>query len=296
MTGLVLVNPRSGDDSSTDELRRLFAGHDIVECAPDEMPKRAEEAVGAGVDFVAVAGGDGTIRCVSEILSEGHVPLLPIPAGTRNHFARELGIPTVEAAAEAATAGTRRAVDVGEVNDCRFVNNSSIGAYPAIVVTREEHEKRVSKRLANLTAIWLQLRRGHRFSVVVDGTRYRAWMVFVGNGMYGTGLWSLAARESLQGNVLDFRLVRADLPLARVRVVLALLTGRLERSPLLVRKECREVELELDSDSVEVALDGEVEEMKPPLRYRSLGGALEVLVPASASADADADAEKIVER
>ncbi|MDQ6909450.1 MAG: NAD(+)/NADH kinase [Actinomycetota bacterium] len=279
MAGLILVNPRSGDGSSAEELRALFSGHEVVECAPDEMPKRAEQAVRASVDFVAVAGGDGTIRCVSEILAEGHVPLLPVPAGTRNHFARELGMATLEAASEAAAGGQRQNVDLGEVNDCRFVNNSSVGAYPAIVVTREEHEKWLSKRLANLLAIWLQLRHGHRFSVRVDGKRYRAWMVFVGNGLYGKGLWSLAARESLQDNVLDFRLVRADLPLARCRVALALLTGRLERSPLFVHGQYQELELELDAESVDVAVDGEVEKMKPPLRYRSLAGALEVVVP-----------------
>jgi undecaprenyl-diphosphatase len=290
--GLILVNPHAGNESSTDELRELFAGHEVVECAPDEMPKRAEAAVREGVDFVAVAGGDGTIRCVSEILAEGHVPLLPVPAGTRNHFARELDIPTLEAAAEAAASGTRRAVDMGEVNACRFVNNSSVGAYPQIVVTREEHEKRLSKPFANLLAIWTQLRHGHRFSVRVDGKRYRAWMVFVGNGLYGKGLWSLAARESLDGNVLDFRLVRADLLLARVRVVLALLTGRLESSPLFVHGKYQELELDFDTDAVDVANDGEVERLKSPLRYRSLAGALEVLVPPE---DTSAEA-KIVER
>lgn len=291
MAGLILVNPHSGDESSVDELRELFSEHQVVECAPDEMPKLAEEAVSKGVDFVGVAGGDGTIRCVSEILTEGNMPLLPVPAGTRNHFARELDIPTLESAAEAATGGERVAVDVGEVNDCRFINNSSIGAYPAIVVTREEHEKRFSKWLANLLAIWKQLRQSHRFSVGVDGKHYRAWMVFVGNGLYGKGLWSLGARESLHDNVLDFRLVRADLPLARCRVALALLTGRLEGSPLLVHGQFQELQLDLDGDAVDVALDGEVETLKPPLRYRSLAGALAVLVPASASVSA-----KTVER
>jgi undecaprenyl-diphosphatase len=298
MSGLILCNPHAGSESSGDELAELFDDAEVVECAPDEMAGRAEEAVRRGVDFVAVAGGDGTIRCVSDVLAEGHISLLPVPAGTRNHFARELGIGTLEAAA-AATGGTRRAVDLGEVNGSRFINNSSVGLYPAIVVTREAHERWLSKRLATIVATWTQLRHGHRFSVTWDGHHYRAWMVFVGNGAYGTGLWSLGARESLEGNVLDVRLVRADLPLARCRVVAALLTGRLERSPLLVQVQCQELELGFDGDSVDVALDGEVECLKTPLRYRSLAGALEVLVPAESlpesAGDGDA-ATKIAER
>lgn len=299
MSGLILCNPHSGPESSGDALAEFFGDAEVVECAPDEMAGRAEEAVRRGVDFVAVAGGDGTIRCVSEVLAEGHIPLLPVPAGTRNHFARELGIATLEAAALAAAHGVRRAVDLGEVNGCRFVNNSSVGLYPAIVVTREAHEKWVSKRLATIVATWRQLRCGHRFSVKWDGRDYRAWMVFVGNGAYGTGLWSLGARESLQGNVLDVRLVRADLPLARCRVAAALLIGRLERSPLLVQVQCQEVELGFDGDAVDVALDGEVERLKTPLRYRSLGGALEVLVPGESLPETAGDvgaATKIAER
>ncbi len=280
MTGIVFVNPRAGPGPTEDhDLVPYFPGHEVIECEPDELPARIENAVSKNVQFVGVAGGDGTIRRAVQALAGTGVALLPIPAGTRNHFARELGIEDLEIAGRVAEHGTVRQVDLGEVNGQRFVNNSSVGIYPRIVVTRETHERRWPKGLATVAAAWEQLRHGRRFRVTVDGRMYRAWMVFVGNGRYGKGLLRLNQRESLNENCLDFRLARADSPLARARVVLALVAGALDRSPLLVRRETRLLELSLDRDVVEVALDGEVERLSSPLRYRSLAGALSVLVP-----------------
>ena len=286
MSGIVFVNPHSGSDpTEDDDVAAHFPGHEVVECEPDQLADRIEAALEGKVDFVAVAGGDGTIRCAVQVLAGTDVPLLPIPTGTRNHFARELGIEDLDAAGRAAAGGRVERVDLGEVNGQRFVNNSSVGIYPRIVVTRESHERRWPKGLAMVAAAWEQLRHGRRFRVTVDGHAYRAWMVFVGNGRYGKGLLRLNQRESLDENTLDFRLARADSPMARARVVFALLAGVLDRSPLLVQRETRQVDLAVDRDALEVALDGEVERLESPLRYRSLPGALAVLVPADVGAD-----------
>ena len=282
VAGIIFVNPAAGpDDLSADELRRRFSGHEVVECDPGEVGKRTADAVRRGVDFVGVAGGDGTIRCAAEQLAGSDVPLLPIPAGTRNHFAKDLGVRELDDAVQAVQ-GRVVQVDVGEVNDYRFLNNSSIGIYPRIVVRREAHEHRLPKGIANVVAVWEQVRRrGQRFGVDVDGRRHRAWMVFVGNGCYGEGLIDLADRESLSGNELDVRVALADKPAARVRLLLALLVGRLSRSKLLVNMTTPDVCVDVEgTTSVEVALDGEVERLETPLRYRSVAGALSVLVPA----------------
>ncbi|MCU1451766.1 MAG: sphingosine kinase [Acidimicrobiales bacterium] len=281
MPGLVLVNPSAGpDDTSAEELEERFAGHEVVECDPGEVAKRARDAVTRGIDFVAVAGGDGTLRCAAEVLAGTDVPLLPIPAGTRNHFAKDLGIPTLDDAV-AAVRGAVRRVDVGRVNDHRFVNNSSIGVYPRIVVRREAHEHRLPKGVASVVAAWEQVRhRGQRFTVTVDGRPYEAWLVFVGNGRYGEGLIDLADRESLDSNELDVRVALGDKPMARLRLLLAVLFGGLARSPLLVRMCTPSVDIDVERrGTVEVALDGEVVRMETPLRYCSEAGALSVLVP-----------------
>ena len=171
-----------------------------------------------------------------------------------------------------------RRIDTGCVNGRVFVNNSSIGLYPKIVIRREAHERRLPKGVAQLVAAWEQLRHGRRVTVDLDGRRLRAWLVFVGNGLYGEGLVDLADRDSLDDGLLDVRVVRADRRLARVRVVGAVLLGRLGTSPLIVRERCRACTIDLDRPAVDVALDGEVEVLQTPLRYECAPRSLPVLV------------------
>jgi diacylglycerol kinase family enzyme len=186
--GVIFFNPDSGPEPTDNlELTDRFPGHDIVECEPKELLDEVKRAAERGSDFVAVAGGDGTIRCAVQGLTGTGVPLLPIPAGTRNHFARAVGIEDIETAAVVAGAGTVVSVDVGEVNGHRFINNSSVGIYPRIVITRETDKRRWPKGLATMGAAGKQLRHGRRFWATVEGQRYRAWMVFVGNGRTGEG-------------------------------------------------------------------------------------------------------------
>ena len=251
------------------------------------MPERVASAIAGRPNFVAVAGGDGTLRAAAQGLLGTGVPLLPIPGGTRNHFALAVGVCDLETAAKAAD-GPVRYFDVGEVNGRCFLNNSSVGLYPALVVRRESYERRMSKLRAQLSAAWEQMRHGRRFRLRMRGEWHRAWLVFVGNGCYGDHLLDFTDRESVGEGVLDIRLVLADRPLARTRVVLALLWG-LNASPLIVRDTCPAAELGLAVETVEVALDGEVERIEAPLRYSVRRGALAVRVPPGTPDDVGTD-------
>ncbi len=283
MPGLVLVNRLAGATStSIEEMRRHFPEHQVLECTPERIPGVVKSALTHHVDFVAVAGGDGTVGCAAQELVGRSLPLVPVPTGTRNHFAKDLGIRSVDDAVAAVERQRRRQIDVGRVNGRVFVNNSSIGLYPKLVVRREVHERRLRKGVAQLVAFCQQLRRGARVSVEIEGKRFPAWLVFVGNGPYGEGLIDLADRECLDANVLDVRVVRADRPLARLRVAGAVLLGRLARSPLVERRRSRAVTIDVPRDDVEVAVDGEVALLRPPLRYECLPLSLWVLVPAEA--------------
>lgn len=282
MAGIILVNPHSGTDSvGLAEVQDCFPEHIVEECAPDNIVDRVRRAVRGGVDFVGVAGGDGTIRAVAGELVGTDVALLVIPAGTRNHFAKQLEIGDVAAAQAAVIGGDRRSVDIGMVNGVCFVNNSSLGLYPRIVVSREAKQHRLPKVLANVVALYEQLRRGRRLRVNIDGEQFRAWMVFIGNGRYGDGLLDLTDRASLDDHVLDVRVLRADHPFARARVVLSLLLGRLGRSPHVERRTAVRLQLDVDRRAMDVAVDGEVKRFDPPLRYEIRPAALTVLVPPS---------------
>ena len=283
---VVLVNPHSGTGTEIGELQRIFPTCRVEPCPPDQLADRVRELRDAGARFVGVAGGDGTLRTAAEVLVHGETSLLAVPAGTRNHFAKEFGIGALEDAGRAATDGLRRAIDVGRVNDRYFINNASLGAYPRIVERREEHEHRWPKRIANIVAAWQQLRHGGRLRVIVDGERFVAWLVFVGNGRYGESLRDVAKREALDENVLDVRIVHADQTLARLRLVCSLLFGRLAATPVVTRRECRKVTIEVPRrPQASVALDGEVVRIANPLEFASESGALAVLTPAPASAE-----------
>jgi diacylglycerol kinase family enzyme len=283
---VVLVNPTSGTGADIAELERVFPSLRVEPCPPDRLAQRVRSLRDAGAPFVAVAGGDGTLRAAAEVLVDSEVPLLAVPVGTHNHFAKDFGITALEDAGEAARAGATRAIDIGRVNDRHFLNNSSIGVYPRLVEQRDEHEHRWPKWIANLIAAWQQLRRGHRLRVIVDGEPFVAWSVFVGNGRYGENLLDVATRAALDENVLDVCIVHADQPLARLRLVASLLFGRLAVTPVVTRRAYQRLTIELSRrGGVRVALDGEVVWLVTPLYYESRSGALRVLTCATPTSD-----------
>jgi undecaprenyl-diphosphatase len=279
--GLVLCNPDSGpDDTSLRDLRATFPDHDVDICPPDHLAERVQQAVRQGRPFVGIAGGDGSIRTVAQALAHSETRLLPIPAGTHNHFAHALGIDTLEDAAKAAAAETERVIDLGRVNGAAFVNTSSIGFYPRIVEQREHDRRAIPKPLADARATWRALRKARTVNLRLDGRPATAWLVFVGNGCYGERFTDLATRERLDENLIDVRVVRAERRFARTRLLLATALGRLAHSPILERRTCREIVIALRGKrAVEVALDGDILRLAAPLRYSSDAGALRVLVP-----------------
>jgi diacylglycerol kinase family enzyme len=134
MGGWLLVNPRSGDGSHAEELRAAAAarGIDTHVLRPDEdagaLARRAQAEV------LGAAGGDGTQTVVAGAALERGLPLVCVPLGTRNHFARDLGLDRSEPiAALDAFDGAERRIDVGRANGRLFLNNVSIGAYAVLV-------------------------------------------------------------------------------------------------------------------------------------------------------------------
>jgi len=277
---VVLVNPASGTGTEISELEPVFPTCRVEPCSPDQLAERVRALRDEGVPFIGVAGGDGTLRTAAEVLVGGDVPLLAVPAGTHNHFAKDFGITSLEDAGAAAGDGEARVIDIGRVNDRHFLNNSGLGVYPHMVEERDEHEARWPKWIANAIAAWQQIRHGRRLRVVLDGERFIAWSVFVGNCRYGENLRDVAKRETLDQNVLDVRIVHADQPLARLRLVASLLFGRLAVTPVVTRREYRRVTIEVPRRArVAVSLDGEVVQLATPLDYESRAGALRVMTP-----------------
>jgi len=233
-------------------------------------------------------GGDGTINAVASKMVDSGVPFGVLPMGTLNHFAKDLGIPLeLESAVRNLAEGRPRAVDVGEVNDRIFLNNSGLGLYPDMVHDREKQQRRLG-RGKWLAALWAGVAALRRFPflsmrLIVDGQRLarRTPFVFIGNNVYTMEGLSIGERERLDGGVLSLHVAQHPTRLGLLRFAIGALLGRLgdERDFDIV--QAAEMEIETRRRQLRVATDGEVTTMDAPLRYRIRPGALQVLVPAA---------------
>jgi diacylglycerol kinase family enzyme len=273
------------------EIATLFAAAgcqaDVQVLRQGHDPADAARAASAAGSIVVAAGGDGTVSRVAAGVVEADGTLGVLPLGTLNHFAKDLQIPlALGEAVQTVAAGRVARVDVGQVNHRLFVNNSSIGLYPSIVhardvLRRQGHWKWTAMVIA--TARVLRRYRGVRVRID-EGGRERLWrtpFVFVGNNEYTVDGFNLGSRASLDcGRLFVYlapRLRARELPL----LLLKALAGRAARSgdfEIVSSTELRVDRLRRHR-RVRVALDGEVIEMAPPLHYRTLPGALKVMLP-----------------
>jgi diacylglycerol kinase family enzyme len=245
----------------------------------------ARRAVEAGSEALVAGGGDGTVSALASVIVGSETPLGVVPLGTLNHFAKDVGIPLdLEAAIDVVLAGRTRPVDVGEVNGRIFLNNSSLGVYPRIVQLREQYRgKGLGKWLAALWAALAVLRRRPFMTVRIrtagEDLLRRTPAVLVANNAYETAGLSMGSRSSLNQGVLALYLMNAD-----ARVGLLRLGWRVWRRGAAGLREldCLLSDaaiIEATRPALRTALDGEVVELRTPLRYRSRPGALRVLVP-----------------
>jgi diacylglycerol kinase family enzyme len=262
LSGFLIVNPRSGGGSpSADELGAAAAARGIRVhfFKPDEDPY--ELALAAEADALGVAGGDGSLAPVAKAALERDLPFVCVPFGTRNHFARDLGLDRDDPiAALDAFGGEERRIDVAWANDRPFLNNVSLGMYARLVHQREHHRRR-REALARLRAIGIALRRRNPRGVTVDGEPVRARVILVSNNAYELSLFSLGERKRLDAGRLH---LYAATGIVRSRWT--------ERSGPTFR-------INATAGHLRAAVDGEPEQLETPLDFRIDHLTLRVLVP-----------------
>jgi diacylglycerol kinase family enzyme len=261
----------------------LARGEEILKLVTDAL----EDARRQTIDAVVVGGGDGTVGCAAGVLAGTGVPLGILPLGTLNHFAKDAGLPLeVDKAAEVIARGLQRSVDVAEVNGRVFINNSSIGVYPYMVLERERHVKSrgMSKWPAMALAFARMLRRfpRRRLRILAAGSVQpcRTPCLFVGNNTYTTGILEIGRRARLdEGHLCLYIAHNRDL-WGFLHLCLRAAFGRgLDEARDFDAMQLCEAEVRARMSRVPVAIDGEVEMMRPPLRYRIRPGALRLLTP-----------------
>jgi diacylglycerol kinase family enzyme len=249
-----------------------------------EIPEAAERAAAAGRVLVA-AGGDGTVSTVAAVAVRTGSDLGVLPLGTLNHFARDAGIPMdVDGAVDALVDGSITLVDVCEVNDRTFVNNASLGAYPAIVWERDVEQRRGRGKWTGFAiGIWRAWVRYRliRVRLTLDGTTRtsRTPFVFIGNGEYLVEGLKVGTRASLAGGRLHVYLAPECGRFEALVLPLRALAGRAIAGRGVEQISTDSVEIETRHRRVTIALDGELAVLPTPLLCRVRPGALRLIVP-----------------
>ena len=294
----VVLNATSGHGTgpkAAERLKEIFAeaGREariIVATGGSEINAAMRRAVEAGCETLVAGGGDGTISSGASAVAGRQIPLAVLPLGTLNHFAKDLGIPLdLEEAAKIVLEGVVCKVDIGEVNGRIFLNNSSLGVYPAIVRLRDKYSATVGgKWIAALWAGLTVLRRRPFMAVriVAEGEAIirRTPLVLVGNNEYRMSGISAGSRESLAGGRLAVYVLNAEQRPGLLRLAWQLLLRGAERVKEVDLITVEEATVETKRRRIQLAADGEVFTLDAPLRYRIRPGALRVLVPEAGSA------------
>jgi diacylglycerol kinase family enzyme/membrane-associated phospholipid phosphatase len=297
---LIAVNPMSGDPAfdPTDRIRKAFPAATVVVVASGrdlvgEIEERLDSANGA-VRALGAAGGDGTVASVVALAARHRLPLVLVPAGTLNHFARDVGVYDLQEAVDASGAGEAVAVDLGavrvhsangdnangdddgangdntasgdsggtgtgSVTTRHFLNTASLGCYSDLVRLRERWENRWGKWPAFVAALIAVLRKATPVEVELDGVRHSVWILFVGNGPYHPRGMVPAWRPQLDSGLLDVRWLRADIRFSRLRAFFALVFAGLAHSRVYGQREVTRLDVTLTAPS-QLAADGEVVE------------------------------------
>jgi diacylglycerol kinase family enzyme len=260
---LLLINPRSGDDSpSADDVAQAARklGVEPHFLAKDDDPGEIARASGAAI--LGIAGGDGSLAAVAGAAIDTGAAFVCVPFGTRNHFARDVGLDRDDplAALAAFTGGIERRVDVGRVGDRLFLNNVSLGVY-ARLVHRREHRRRRGEALARLRALATVTRHRHTLHATVNDEPVRARVIFVGNNCYELSLFTVGERERLDAGELFLWTAAGVLPSA------------------WEQRTGRSLRIDTGGGRVRAAIDGEPVLLESPLEVESLPGALRLLLP-----------------
>lgn len=278
----VFLNPSAGGAA---EVHGAIAGDRrfvLVEASAGSLAGEVRWAADAGVPRLVVAGGDGTVSAAAGAVG-ARAELAVVPAGTLNHFARSLGIPTAAPAAlDLAATGTPRPVDAAAVNGRLFVNNSSLGAYVSFVRARKRLEPHLGYRVATLAAGARTLARhpGHRVELEVDGeTRvFHTPLLFLGVGERGLFPLRVAAEGRSGLHVLVVHGRRTALLLARALAVV-LRAEDVDRLPEVSGFFVDRCVVRSPTGRVRVAADGEIVAMESPLEYVARPAELRVVTP-----------------
>lgn len=287
----VVINCEGGTaaglgDSLGDTIRNAFALTGQAIDVKLVKAKDLDQAVTATRSpVIAVGGGDGTLASAAARLAGEGRCLAVLPLGTRNHFARDIGLDgTLEQAAQVAAHGRCDTVDVGYAGERLFLNNASLGLYARMVEDRDR--RHLPKWLATLPAalrvvVWPRTR---RLDLDIDGMRRRVKtpLLFIGNNLYSLEKGHIGQRATLQDGQLSLFAVAQRGGPGLLLAAWRIMRGKVDRRADFAAIESAREVIAYRHGSHHIALDGEVIELEFPLTFRIAPGGLKVMLPAIA--------------
>jgi diacylglycerol kinase family enzyme len=242
-------------------------------------------AVEDGAHALGVAGGDGSVAAVAGVAVEREVPLVVVPTGTLNHFARDLGIDLTHplSTLDAFYAGhEERRVDVGRINGRLFINNVSLGVYAQMLGDPGYRQDKLRVAQTKLQAAFSdpELRRALRITPPDEAPLEGVIAVVISNNPYEFARWDrLGQRHRLDTGTLQVSLLDASTLEELERLLLGTLLGTIEFRPALRHWTSERLEMGILGERVWSGVDGEAITLEAPLRFSVDPGALRVLVP-----------------
>src|SRR4051794_33314710 len=284
---VVVINETAGSGERADEVEKELRAElpqvDVVRCAEGDDVADCLRAAAKHAKVLGVMGGDGTVNCAAGIALDSGLPLAVVPGGTLDHFAGELGVRELSDVIEAVRSGTAVEISVGSADpdgrDLFFLNTFALGVYPELVKEREKHEKTIGKWPAMALALARVMRGAESVFVEVDGAPRRLWTLFAGNGHYHPAGFAPSWRERLDDGCIDVRLIDADQPMSRLRLIAAVLTGRLGQSRVYEQRLVGSLPVRTRQGGLRIARDGEVSEGPGHLTLRAAADKLVVYLP-----------------
>lgn len=287
----VLSNPRSGtaarNPGAVERAMAVFGPRAELRPFSGDPADEASRAVREGFRIVVAAGGDGSVAGVAHALAGTDVALAVLPMGTFNYFARGLGMPeTPEAAARAILDGSPHDIAVGTLNGRVFLNNVSIGLYPAILEEREATYARFGRyrilaHIASLRTI-LRFQRPYRMVLQQDETqhRIRTPMVFIARSAYQLDQFGLEGAQAISDDRFVLFLAPQQTRLGFLRLAWKLVRRRVDHGRDVLVSTPRRIAVAVPGRRrISVALDGEKLKMRLPLRIEIADHQLQVILP-----------------
>jgi diacylglycerol kinase family enzyme len=286
--GVLLMNPRSGGgrvrrfDLENEARARGIAP--VVMRPGDDLRVLAERAVAEGADVLGMAGGDGSQALIADVASRHGVAMVCVPAGTRNHFALDLGLDRddVVGALDAFADALEGRVDLACVNDRVFVNNASLGIYATVVQSDGYRAAKLRTAAQMLPDLLGPDARGFdlRFDSPDQDGDLDADLVLVSNNVYRVErLTGFGTRARLDEGVLGVATLTLESTTEASTLLAAELRGGLGDHRGFRQWSAAEFVVDSGNERIDVGVDGEALRLAPPLRFRSLPAAVRVRVP-----------------